>query len=102
MRQCKSIKQCHEVATVDAYGEEEQATVWLTCIEEMFDKFERVKVLGESVKLKGFDLIANSVVAICLKGKSKARISLDSLEFPILTKAEALWISAWKKWSIAK
>ena len=98
MQKCRSIEQCHEVATVDAYGDEEQASGWLTCLQEMFDKFERVKILGEEVKLKGFDLSKNSVMAICVKGKTKAKVSLDSIEFPKLTKTETLWLSAWKKW----
>src|SRR5260370_18593518 len=35
MRQCKSVKACIDLALTDAYGEDEQAVAWLTCIEEM-------------------------------------------------------------------
>ena len=46
MQQCKSVKDCIALALVDAYGHDEQAGAWLTCIEEMFGRFDRVKVMG--------------------------------------------------------
>jgi hypothetical protein len=56
MQQCKSVKACIELAITDAYGEDEQASAWLTCIGEMFGRFKRVNVMGHEVVLKGFDL----------------------------------------------
>ena len=100
MKQCKSIKECHEIATIDAYGDYEQASSWLTCIEEMFGKFDRVKVLEQEVVLEKFDLVnESSIVAICKKGKQRAKIALESIEFPKLTKVQVLWLNAWKKWA---
>jgi len=102
MKLCKSIEDCFEVATVDAYGKEEQAVGWLTCIEAMFDKFEYVRVLGLEVKLEGFDLAnARAIVAICHKGKKKTKIALESVDFSKLSERELLWLKAWKKWSHA-
>jgi len=56
MKRCRTVKKCIDVATTDAYGDEEQATSWLTCAKEMFGKFDRVKILGQGVKLEKLDL----------------------------------------------
>ncbi len=39
MEQCKTMVDCREIAMMDANGEDEAAIGWLTCIEEMFSKF---------------------------------------------------------------
>ena len=46
MKQCKSVKECIELAITDAYGDYEQANAWLTCIETMFGRYKRVFVIG--------------------------------------------------------
>ena len=99
MRQCKSVQACIDQALTDAYGEEEQAVAWLTCIETMFDRFKQVKVLGRDVALLGFELRSHAVVAVCRHGKSKAHVALDSVEFPQLTSVEQLWLKAWMRFS---
>jgi hypothetical protein len=67
----------------DAYGEHQQAAAWLACIDEMFGRFDRIRLLGEEVALQGFDLENGlTVVTICKKGTRLARASLDSVEFP--------------------
>ena len=100
MQQCKSVKDCIALALVDAYGHDEQAGAWLTCIEEMFGRFDRVKVMGQEVTLVGFDLANGmAVVAVCRQGKRTARVALESVEFPSLTPIEARWLEAWKRFS---
>ena len=100
MQQCKSVKECIALALVDAYGEDEQAGAWLTCIGEMFGRFDRVKVMGQEVALVGFDLANGmAVVAVCRQGKRTARVALESVEFPSLTPIEARWLEAWKRFS---
>ena len=99
MRQCKSVQACIELALIDAYGPDEQAVAWLTCIEEMFSRFKQVNVLGNEVELIGFDLDNQTVVAVCRRGKQKAQIALNSVEFPKLTPVEARWLQAWKHFS---
>jgi len=100
MQQCKSVKACIELALTDAYGEYEQATAWLTCIEEMFGRFDRVNLMGEEVALQGFDLENDPVVvAICRKCKRRARVTLESVEFPDITPIETRWLNAWKQFS---
>jgi hypothetical protein len=102
MRQCKSVQACIELALTDAYGPDEQAVAWLTCIEEMFSRFRQVNVMGSEVELVGFDLSNQALVALCRHGKRKARVSLDSVEFPELTPVEARWLQAWKRFSAGR
>ncbi len=99
MRQCKSVQACIDLALTDAYGEEEEAVAWLSCIEEMFGRFEQVSVMGRDVVLVGFDLRHSDVVAVCRDGKHKARITLDCVDFPGLTPIEKRWLQAWTQYS---
>ncbi len=87
-----------ELAITDPYDEYEQAGAWLTCIEEMFGRFDRVKVMGKDFALEGFDLSNDvAVVAICRMGKRPARIALESVEFAGLTPVEKRWLKAWQQ-----
>jgi hypothetical protein len=95
----ETIEDCRECATLDAYGEEEQATGWLTCLEEILGDVKKVKILGAAATLKGFDLRNCEVVAICAKGEKTVKVSLDSIEWPTLSPTQELWLQAWAKWS---
>ena len=100
-RELLSVKKesdCEELATVDAYDDGEVAGGWLTCLEEVFEGIDSVKVLGQDVRLTGFDIEReNAVVAICKSGKKTARVSLSSVEWPKLSKAQQLWLKAWNR-----
>ena len=63
---------CIDLALTDAYGEDEQAVAWPTCIEEMFGRFKLVQLMGNEVALVGFDLSDHAVVAVSRQGKRKA------------------------------
>ena len=93
------MQACIELALTDAYGEEEEAVAWLTCIEALFSRFKQVSVMGSDVPLIGFDIINQTVVAVCRHGKHKARVTLDSVEFPEMNAVEARWLKAWKRFS---
>jgi hypothetical protein len=82
-----------------AYGEDEQAGAWLACIETMFERFKRVRLLGADVILVRFGLRNHDVVAICQQGSRQARVTLDSLELPDPSPVEQLWLRAWKQFS---
>jgi len=99
MRQCRSVRACIDLALTDAYGEEEEAVAWLTCIEAMFDRHKQVRLLGNDVALIGFDLRHPDMVVVCQQGKCIARVTLDSIEFPELTPVEQLWLKAWQRFS---
>lgn len=98
MRQCQSVQACIELALTDANGEEEQAEAWLTCIEVMFGRYKKVQLMGGDVALIGFDVRGHHVLAVCQLGKRRARMTLDSIEFPELTPVEQLWLKAWRSW----
>lgn len=91
------------MALVDAYGDDERAVAWLTCIEEILGRFNRVNLLGQEVALEGFDLANDvAVVAVCRQGKRRARVALESVEFPDPTPIEARWLKAWEQFSQAR
>ena len=102
MRGCKTVRACIDLALTDAYGEDEQAVAWLTCIETMFERFKHVRLLGADVTLVRFDLRNHDVVAICQQGSRQARVTLDSLELPDLSPVERLWLRAWKQFSATR
>ncbi len=99
MKKCKTVADCHELATMDANGEDEVAAGWITCIEKMFGKFKHVKILGNEVMLEGFDLKGLQVMARCRNGHKLAFVSLESVEFPKLSISEKLWLNSLKKWN---
>ena len=99
MRQCRSVQACIDLALTDSSGEEEEAVAWLTCIEAMFGRYKQVRLMGNDVALVGFDLSNHAVVAVCQQGKRKARVTLESVEFPEPTAVEARWLQAWKRFS---
>lgn len=95
----RTTRECVDLAIVDAYGEDEQATGWLTCIEEVFSGVKTVRVLDQEVVLKGFDIEDGiTIVAICKLGKKSARVALESVEWNNLSKAQKLWLKAWRAW----
>lgn len=95
----KNIRECIEIATVDAYDESEIATGWYTCLEEVLCEIKEIKVLGFTVKLEKIEIDSmDSVVAFCKSGKNTAQISLSSVEWIKLSKVQKLWIDAWKKY----
>lgn len=88
---------CIALAVTDAYDEYEKAAGWMACIEAMFERFDRVLLLREEVKLRGFDLADDiAVVAICEKGRKRVRVALEDVEFPEVTTNEALRLTAWR------
>ncbi|MBU0761262.1 MAG: hypothetical protein KJ600_02615 [Nanoarchaeota archaeon] len=93
----KTIEECVEEATMDAYEDWEQASGWLTCIEEILGGIGEVKLMGKIVRLKGFDLDGTFVVAVCKKRKMKIRTTLDSIEIMGPTWAQKLRFKAWIK-----
>ena len=94
----KNENDCAELATVDAYNEAEAASGWMTCLEEVFGNIKSVKVLGQEVALAGFDIeCETAVIAICKSGKKTARLSLTSIEWQKLTKAQQIWLKAWSR-----
>jgi hypothetical protein len=88
-----------EEATVDAYGESEQATGFLTMIEENIELPFETEVLGTPVSVIQFDIDdRDQVVAVCQRGSKKQTIHLAQLPLPSPPPPGAKWIEAYRHW----
>jgi hypothetical protein len=87
-----------EEATVDAYGDEEQASGFLACFEQITVPFT-TKVLGVEASVTGFDMIdSEALVAICRRGKATQRIPILDLRLPTPPPDGHEWIAAYRRW----
>jgi hypothetical protein len=72
-----------EQATVDAYGESEQAEGWLTVIEENLAVPFETTVVGVPVIVQRVDLDrSEQIVAVCKRGRAKQSLSILDLPLP--------------------
>lgn len=86
-------------ATVDAYNEAEQATAFLTVIEEHVTMPFAASVCGETVTVEGVDLAdARTVVALCRRRGKQRPVRLDELELTAPRPRGAEWIAAYCHW----
>ena len=88
-----------EEATVDAYNDDEQLTGLFTMIEDHLVLPFTTTVLGVEVTVKKVDLTADSIVAICVRGRDRQRIGLLDLPLPIPAPDGAAWIDAYRHWA---
>jgi hypothetical protein len=108
-RDCKSLKKRHSTeqldrliaaATVDAYGESEQRTGFLTMLEEHLELPFETLVLGAPVRVERIDLTeADEIVAICRRGKNRQRVPILDLPLPDPPPQGAEWIAAYRRWA---
>lgn len=88
-----------EEATVDAYGEGEQATGWFTVIGDNLDLPFETEVLGVTVTVKRLELRDdNSIVALCARGADRQTIGIVDLPLPSPKPDGAEWIEAYCHW----
>lgn len=93
------LKELIEQAIVDAYGEEEQAGVFFTVIEEHLALPFPVKVLGVDALVEKVDItLDGQIVAICRRGKTRHKIPILDLPVPTPAPAGAEWIVAYRHW----
>lgn len=88
-----------EEATVDAYGDDEQLTGLFTMIEEHLAVPFTTTVLGVEVTVRKIDLTADSIVAVCARGRHRQRIDLLDLPLPVPPPDGAAWIDAYRHWA---
>src|SRR5215218_5743280 len=88
-----------EAATVDAYGESEQATGWFTMLEEHLELPFETTVLGTSVTVTRLDLReGDQIVALCKRGRDRQAILLIDLPLPSPRPTGSEWIEAYRIW----
>ncbi|MEO5742721.1 MAG: hypothetical protein ABIS29_19205 [Vicinamibacterales bacterium] len=85
-------------ATVDAYGESEQATAFLTALEEYLALPFGATVLGEAVVVEKIDLSADELIAICRRRGKRQKVRLLDLELPVPRPKGAEWVAAYHRW----
>jgi hypothetical protein len=87
-------------AIVDAYGESEQSTGFLTMMEDSLKlPFETV-VLGVRVLVERIDLTAaEEIVAICRRGRNRQALPILELPLPTPPPQGAEWIEAYRRWA---
>jgi hypothetical protein len=89
-----------EEATMDAYGESEQATAFLTVLEEHLALPFAATVLGEVVVVEKIDLSgADELIAMCRRRGKRQKVRLVDLELPVPRPKGAEWVAAYHRWS---
>ena len=96
LKDAKTVKQCLDIVTTDAY-QEEITSSWENCLDEIFQSTE-AELAGQPVKIVGFNGVSETVLATCRWKKIKLRVTIDSLVFKNLTKSQKLWLRAYLKW----
>lgn len=93
------LAQMVEEASVDAYGESEQATGWFTMFEEHLAVPFETKVLGAPVTVASIELRdGGQIIAVCTRGRNRQAISLVDLALPSPKPAGSEWIEAYRHW----
>lgn len=96
LQDVKTIKQCIDTVTTDAYGDEVVSS-WENCLEEVFENVE-ADLVGQQVKVIGFSRTSEAILARCRWKKRKVLVTLDSLDFKGLNSNQKLWLKAYLKW----
>jgi hypothetical protein len=88
-----------EEATVDAYGQSEQATAFLTVLNEYLALPCGATVLGEAVVVEKIDLSgAEELIAMCRRRGKRQKVRLLDLELAVPRPKGAEWIAAYHRW----
>ena len=88
-----------EEATVDAYGDSEQAVGWLTAIEQNVAFPYQTELFGLLVQVTAVDVDErDEIVADCRAGGRRRKIALTELPGPASAVPGAEWIEAYCRW----
>lgn len=94
------LEELVEEAIVDAYGDSEQRTGFLTMLEENLALPFETEILGVPVTVARIDLTdADEIVAICRRGRSQQTVPILDLPIPMPPPAGAEWIEAYRSWA---
>lgn len=88
-----------EEATVDCYDESEAVSGLLTILEDNLQCPFETTVLGVAVTVARFDLTdRDGIVAICVRGPHRQKLSILDLPLPSPPPRGAEWIEAYRYW----
>ena len=86
-------------ATVDAYGESEQAVGFLTMMDDHLATPFSTTILGVEVTVEKVDVKeSDELVAVCRRARTRQRIPILDLPLPAPPPAGAEWIEAYRYW----
>jgi len=89
-----------EEAIIDAYGDSEQRTAFLTVLQDNLDLPFETLVLGVPVRVERVDLSpADEIVAICRRGTTRQAVPILDLPLPSPPPTGAEWIEAYRRWA---
>ncbi|MGC4865220.1 hypothetical protein ACLQ3B_07295 [Micromonospora sp. DT53] len=88
-----------EEATVDTDAHEDQLAGLFTMLEEHLAVPFITTVLGVEVTVGKIELVADSIVAVCARGRHRQRIGLLDLPLPTPAPDGAAWIDAYRHWA---
>ncbi len=92
-----------EEAMVDAYGDSEQRTAFLTLLQDNLELPFETLVLGVLVTVERVDITpAEEIVAICRRGRAQQALPILDLPLPSPRPAGAEWIEAYRRWTRGK
>lgn len=95
----RRLRELIEEATLDAWGDSEQAVGWMTMIEDNVGFPFETELLGVTVVVNGVDVTdRDELVAVCRRGKHRQTIPLADLPTPLLSPVGAEWIEAYRLW----
>ncbi|SCG71720.1 hypothetical protein [Micromonospora halophytica] len=88
-----------EEATLDTDGHEDERAGLFTMIEEHLTVPFTTTVLGIEVTVRKVELTADSIAAVCVRGRHRQRIDLLDLPLPTPAPDGAAWIDAYRHWA---
>jgi len=92
-----------EEATVDCYDKEEQASGFLTMIEENLALPFTTRVLSVEASVVAVDMDHDGCLnAVCKRGHEQQRIGLTHLQLPSPPPSGAEWIAAYRRWTCGR
>ena len=88
-----------EEATVDTDGHEDERAGLFAMIEEHLAVPFTTTVLGVEATVQKIDLTADSIVAVCARGRHRQRVGLLDLPLPTPMPDGAAWVDAYRHWA---
>ncbi len=88
-----------EEATVDTDGHEDERAGLFAMIEEHLAVPFTTTVLGVEITVRKVELTADSIAAVCARGRHRQRVGLLDLPLPTPAPDGAGWIDAYRHWA---